>query len=311
MNGGLGRVDGSLGVAIDKPNTILSASPSSKVKVTGKDDGRVESLARRFLSRINHDGGVSIHVEEAIPAHVGFGSETQLSLAVATSISRILNLKFTTYELARIMGRGGTSGIGVAAFEMGGLILDGGHSFGENKDKEEFLPSSASNAPPAKVLVRYEFPKDWGFIIATPKVDVRIHGMAEIEVFRKLCPIPAVEVGMISRIILMKLLPSLLERDIETFGSALTDLQELGLARATRNLMHPATRECIRIMLENGAYGAGQSSFGPTAYGLIKMNKHSKVLEDELKVLLDRFGGGEVYSTGPNNHGAEIKIRET
>ncbi|MBS7628477.1 hypothetical protein KEJ23_00610, partial [Candidatus Bathyarchaeota archaeon] len=49
---------------------------------------------------------------------------------VATSISKLLNLNLTVYELAKIMGRGGTSGIGVAAFDKGGLILDGGHSFG-------------------------------------------------------------------------------------------------------------------------------------------------------------------------------------
>ncbi|MBS7625669.1 beta-ribofuranosylaminobenzene 5'-phosphate synthase [Candidatus Bathyarchaeota archaeon] len=308
MNGDLGRVDGSLGVAIDKPNVFLSASMSGEVEVTGDIEGRVEEMARRFLTKVKSGRGVSIQVKETIPAHVGFGSDTQLSLAVATSISKLLNLNLTVYELAKIMGRGGTSGIGVAAFDKGGLILDGGHSFGENKEKKDYLPSSASDAPPAKVLLRYDFPEDWCFIVATPKVESRIHGGLEREIFKRLCPIPAVEVGMITRIILMKLLPSIIERDIETFGSGLTELQDLGFAKAARNLMHPATRECIRMMLEGGVYGAGQSSFGPTAYGLIKKNEQTRTLEAELRDLLESFGGGEVYITGPNNKGAEVKV---
>ena len=38
--------------------------------------------------------------------------------------------QLTTRELARLMGRGGTSGIGTAAFDHGGFIIDGGHRFG-------------------------------------------------------------------------------------------------------------------------------------------------------------------------------------
>ncbi|MBS7623816.1 hypothetical protein KEJ39_09155, partial [Candidatus Bathyarchaeota archaeon] len=168
MNGRLGRVDGSLGVAIDRPSVELTAWLSEEMRVYGKEASKTEVYARRFLARTRSRERVSINVQQTIPEHVGLGSDTQLSLAVATCISRLLGLNLSTYELARIMGRGGTSGIGVAAFEGGGLILDGGHSFGRGKDKETFLPSSASEAPPAKVLARYDFPQDWAFILATP-----------------------------------------------------------------------------------------------------------------------------------------------
>ncbi len=306
MNGELGRIDGSLGVAIDKPNVELTAWLSEEIKVSGKDAGKVESMARHFLSKTNSKQKISIRVEKEIPAHVGLGSETQLSLAVAASIKKLLNLQLSSQELAQIMGRGGTSGIGVEAFNRGGLILDGGHSFGKRKEKQFFLPSNASKASPAPVLARYDFPEDWAFVIATPAVDKGAHGERECEIFKEYCPIPRNEVDMITRIILMKLLPSLLEHDIETFGSGLTQLQNLGFAKATKNLMHPTTSKCIKALLQGGAYGAGQSSFGPIAYGLVKQDQKKESLAQTLAELLEKTGGGEVFFAGPNNLGAEI-----
>jgi len=308
MNGELGRVDGSLGVSIDKPNVELTAWLSDETKVYGEEAMRVEAMAKHFLSKVESTERISISVNKVIPAHVGLGSETQLSLAAAASIAKLLDLELSTLELAQIMGRGGTSGIGVAAFDRGGLIIDGGHSFGREKEKETFLPSNASKAPPAEVLARYDFPEDWGFILAVPNVHKGVHGQRETEVFRKYCPVAGCEVGVISRIILVKLLPSLLDRDIETFGSGLSELQELGFAKATKSLMHPVTAKCIQTLLRGGAYGAGQSSFGPTAYGLVEREEPREDLMFTLRDSLEEFGGGDVFFTRPNNLGVQITV---
>ena len=308
MNGDLGRVDGSLGISIHKPNVELTTWISDQTRVYGRQSTYVKKLAKSFLSYIKSDENISINIKNLIPSHVGFGSETQLSLAVATSIAKLLKLNLSTYELAKIMGRGGTSGIGVAAFDKGGLILDGGHSFGNNCQKKDFLPSNASKAPPAKVIVRYDFPENWIFILATPNIEKGMSGQKETDIFKKLCPIPAGEVATISRIILMKLLPSLLEKDIQIFGSGLTDLQDLGFAKAARDLMHPVTTKCIKLLLESGAYGAGQSSFGPTAYGLFKQDSDVEKIMMTLRDLLNKSGGGEVLFTIPNNRGAYISF---
>ncbi len=309
MNGDLGRIDGSLGISIDKPNVELMTWLSDETRIYGRESSHVEKLAKSFLSYIKSDENISINVKNLIPSHVGFGSETQLSLAVATSIAKLLKLNLSTYELAQIMVRGGTSGIGVAAFDKGGLILDGGHSFGNNCQKKDFLPSNASRAPPARVLVRYDFPEDWIFILATPKIEEGMFGKKEKDIFKKLCPIPADEVAAISRIILMKLLPSLLEKDIRIFGSGLTDLQYLGFAKAAGDLMHPVTARCIKMLLENGAYGAGQSSFGPTAYGLFNWDSNVEKVMSVLRNLLKKSGGGEVLCAVANNWGAHMSFQ--
>jgi len=308
MNGQLGRVDGSLGLALNYPNVAIEASKSEEIAVRGEERSFVEKLASVFLKHFKIPSGAQIEVKSTIPKHVGLGSNTQLSLAVASALSKMYGIKKTTRELAIIMKRGGTSGIGVAAFEKGGLILDGGHSFGKDGEKQFFLPSSASKAKPAPVLVRYAFPEDWFFVIAIPHIHRGVHGEEEIRVFKERCPINAAYVGKACRIVLMKLLPALLERSIENFGSGLTELQDAGFASATKDLMHPVVRRCVRFMLKKGAYGAGQSSFGPSTFGLVQGEDEAGKLTDLVADFLEETSGGDVFYSSANNRGATIKI---
>jgi beta-ribofuranosylaminobenzene 5'-phosphate synthase len=206
------------------------------------------------------------------------------------------------------MGRGGTSGIGVAAFEKGGLILDGGHAFGQGQVKESFVPSSASKAPPSPVIGRYDFPQNWKFVIAIPNVQRGLHGEDENRTFSDRCPITSEEVGKVCRLILVKALPSLLEGDIIGFGSALNNLQEAGFAGATKDLVHPLARSCVDFMRSKGAYGAGQSSFGPATFGLVNGKTEADRLETEVRGFLSANAGGIVFQSAANNHGALIKI---
>ena len=50
MNGRLGRVDGSLGLALNHPNVVLEASKSEEIEVRGEERAFVEKLASVFLT---------------------------------------------------------------------------------------------------------------------------------------------------------------------------------------------------------------------------------------------------------------------
>jgi len=103
--------------------------------------------------------------------HVGLGGGTQLGIAAGKALCELYHRPATAREIASIINRGGTSGIGTAAFEGGGFLIDGGHTFGPGKEKVDFRPSSASigiRAPP--VIARHEFPKSWKILLATPDV---------------------------------------------------------------------------------------------------------------------------------------------
>jgi beta-ribofuranosylaminobenzene 5'-phosphate synthase len=296
MNASLGRVDGGIGLSLDRPVIRISAEKSDATEITGISE-HVERIRNVVLKLLPAGTGISIKIEEDYPSHIGLGSGTQISLAAAMAVNRIYNLGLDIYELAVRTGRGGTSGIGVAAFENGGFILDGGHRFSEKKD---FLPSSASRLPPAPVLLRRDFP-DWELLIAVPQ-QKGASLKKEVSIFQKECPIPLKEVEQLSHIILMQMLPSLIEEDIVTFGRSINAVQEVGFKRREVALQ-PVSGQLMDALREGGAYGAGMSSFGPTVYAFGEDIDNLRRIANEF---LD--GRGQVFITKARNKGAKIII---
>src|SRR5262245_50782579 len=86
MPGGLGRWFGSLGAAIDRPAVDLVASRAERVAAEGPDADRAAGYARQLLGQAGAAAGVRLQLHEAIPAHAGLGSGTQLSLSVGAAI---------------------------------------------------------------------------------------------------------------------------------------------------------------------------------------------------------------------------------
>ena len=90
----------------------------------------------------------------------------------------------------------------------------------------------------------------------------------------------------------MSLLPALKERDIKTFGGALTQIQNMvgdyfASAQGGRFSSSPSS-ECIEFMLKHGAFGAGQSSWGPTVYGLVEGKRQAEKLSLEVQGFLEK-----------------------
>jgi len=306
LNGKLGRIDGGVGIALEEPSIILEAELiDNGITVEGDDSGRALEVAKRVLSTFNLKGGLHIRILEKYDEHIGLGFGTQLSLGTAFAITNLHRIHVSPRELAEVVGRGGTSGIGVAAFESGGFIVDGGHTFGANKQKQKFLPSSASKAPPPQVISRLDFPDDWLVVLAMPKASQRIHGSIEVELFSKHCPIPISEVQALSHIILMKLLTSVAERDIVEFGDAISKIQDIGFKKIELSLQSDKVKKIMKIMAEAGAYGVGLSSFGPTIYTVVDDKKRAQIIakatEDGIREI-----GGRVLITKARNKGAEL-----
>jgi beta-RFAP synthase len=110
---------------------------------------------------------------------------------------------------------------------------------------------------------------------------------------------------------MMKLLPAVVEKDIENFGEALTQIQNrvgdiFAQAQGGRYSSSPAA-QTIGFMLENGVYGAGQSSWGPAVYGLVKSSE-AKVVRVKTKSFLDGSIGGKVFVAKAVNRGAVIRV---
>ncbi len=296
MNASIGRVDGGIGLTLDKPVISIRAEKSSIVEVTGKSE-HSERMRTSAAALLPEGEGIRIMIEEDYPSHVGLGSGTQAALAAGMAVNKLYDLGLGVYEIAKKVGRGGTSGIGVAAFENGGLILDGGHRFSEKKD---FLPSSASKLPPAPVLLRRDFP-DWDIVVAIPE-QKGASLKKEVNIFQKECPLTLNEVEKLSHVILMQLLPALVEEDIVTFGASINRMQEIGFKKKEVELQ-PVSAKLMQALRDEGAYGAGMSSFGPAVYAF---GEEAENLRKAAKEFLGERG--HAFITRARNKGARINI---
>jgi beta-RFAP synthase len=295
-DGSLGRRFGSLGVAIDTPRIVLEARTAAAVHVEGDPTGRIEPLLHALLRHFALDGGVLIRCREMIPAHVGLGSGTQLSLAVATAVARLFRLEAHIATLARVTGRGKRSGIGVAAFERGGFLLDAGRRGGTE------VPT---------LIFRHPFPDEWRFVIVVPDTGDALHGLAEEETFLQMDRPSHEEVGAVCRLVLMQLLPSLIEQDLQGFGHALTTIQRTvgGWFASIQGGTFAAqgAGDVLTLLSSEGAVGVGQSSWGPTLYGLTEGRETARRLEQRVRQALDGWMKATVFTAGANNRGATVQ----
>ena len=313
-NGYTGRVDGGIGLMLDRPNVVLEVSNSAdeftiECNKYYKESVHVinEKASKIFKYFHISNKNFHFHLKRYYPSHVGLGSKTQLSLAIATAITNLKRLNPSTEDLTKLVERGGTSGIGWRGFETGGFILDGGHDFGKGREKETFLPSSASSsANPALTIFRYNIPENWSFVLVIPNVQKGAYGDEEISVFQNYAPIPRNEVNEVSHQIIMKIIPGIIKNDLKCFGEGLKRIQSIGFKKIEIDLQHEVVKDLIKFFEEYGLKAYGMSSFGPSVIGVVESDSEAEILLREVQKN-QKNGGGHIYICKPNNTGAKIE----
>jgi beta-ribofuranosylaminobenzene 5'-phosphate synthase len=301
LNGDLGRIFGGLGVGIDQPNVVLEAEHSDRFTVSGEKTELVKGLAKRFFDTCHVQDNVTLQVKQTIQEHTGLGSGTQLALAVATALAKLSNVNLSTQEFAVAMGRCQRTSVGTTIFEQGGFVVDGGKPLKNGVPTIDFPP----------LIFRQRFPETWRFVVAVPIANKGLANDEEKTAFKKLPPMPPETVGKVCRLTMMKLLPALAECDVRNFGEALTKIQNtvgdyFAQVQGGR-YASAATAETIQFMQKHGAYGVGQSSWGPACYGLFPEEEAEKA-ERKVQAFLQNSAGGQVFTARPNNTGAYIKL---
>jgi beta-ribofuranosylaminobenzene 5'-phosphate synthase len=308
-NGDCGRLYGSIGLAVDRPQLLLKAETAGDLIVEGVESNRVRTYAMRFMAKYGAPCGAHLHLVSGIPAHVGLGSGTQIALAVGTALAHLAGLRLSVEEIALVEGRGARSGIGIATFQRGGFVLDGGHRISESDASAESKRPERDQVPP--ILFRGAVPKDWYFIVCIPGTGQGISGERENTAFSRLPEAGPVSVGKVSHLLLMKMLPALIEKDIVGFGQAMTSIQQLVgdcfAAVQGGRYSNPMSEKIIEFLLRNGAVGAGQSSWGPAVYGLVQGRESARKLTLQVKAFILSFGEGQILCVRPRNRGAQVK----
>lgn len=304
LTGKLGRIDGSIGLTLEKPGFVLEARKAERVEAVGAGvhQQRVERLAKRLRARWEI-GGVHLRYEETIPAHVGLGSGTQAALSVIHALAALYEVPLSAEEAAGLSGRGGASGIGLYAFEKGGFLVDGGHRFPSQKD--DFLPSAAAEGVgPGPLLLRRDFP-DWKMLLVSPRAR-QVSGEEEKRLFRSKCPMPPRAAERISHLLTMSLLPALAENDMETAAAALDAMGSVGWKKVEWQVQEPIVRETAEHLRKEGAYGAAMSSWGPT---MAVFGENLDALKQSAEQFLKKADNpGFTRIVRANNRGASIQV---
>ena len=284
---------GGLGVSVSRPAVVLEAEPADELTVEGADADRALTFAQRCHDALGLAGGARVRVVEAIPPHVGLGSGTKLALAVAQAVAALEGRDVGAPALAQAAGRAARSAVGMWTFALGGLVVEGGVRRGEER--------------PAPLLAHYAMPEDWRVVLAIPSAEPGLSGIAEEEAFRRLVPSEE-RSAAIAQLVLTSLLPALVERDLEEFGAALSRIQALvgdAFASVQGGRFHPRAGALVDALLDGGAAGAGQSSWGPAVYGIVGSEAAGRELARRMEDAVD--GGGRVELVTFDNRAARVE----
>ncbi len=312
LHGGLGRKFGGIGLSLAAPLVELTAifAENKQAQVTGSPQvpaatvARASAITEQLIKKLQHAGGVSLNILQHIPEHAGLGSGTQLALAVGAAINELYRLKLSTSQIAELTGRGGRSGIGIAAFDYGGLLIDGGRA------SNTATGTALSKVPP--LLARYDFPEQWRILLILDTSQPGIHGKNELEAFKRLPVFSENLAAHLCRHVLMQAMPALVEQDLTAFGNSIQELQaHVGDYFAPAQGGRYASPQIGTILLHLAHAGMacfGQSSWGPTGFAVFENEQAAMSMLDALQQQFAAFNNISYQIVRGNNTGARIQL---
>lgn len=297
----LGRRFASLGLVIDGMSTEISLSGAGEDQIVLPADcgaGMGERLARH-LGVLRRETGLEqplrVVLHRVPAAHAGFGSGTQLALALGRAFASYHGLDLGTRQIAGLLGRGERSGIGIAGFERGGLLLDGG-------------PGAAGAAP---LLAQADFPSAWRVLLVLDQRIDGLHGSAERVAIDRLPPFPRELAADLCHQVLMRLLPAAIEADFKPFAEAVSTVQQqIGdyFAPAQGGSMYtsPDVERVLEWIRPRYRAGIGQSSWGPTGFAILPSAASAAEVMAAARIAGVVSPGLRLVAVGGRNRGAMV-----
>lgn len=306
----LGRRFGSLGLVINgwATQVELSAARGSHDELSA--DGaeaqaeldRAHAHLQSLKARTGQPAALHLHLAQALPAHAGLGSGTQLALAIGRAFARWHRLSLSTATLAHGLGRGLRSGIGIAGFDQGGLLLDGG---------------PGPDGTPAPVLSRVNLPAAWRVLLVLDPARRGLSGAEERQALSTLPPLTREQAAELCHQTLMQVLPGAANADFAAFATGLSRIQTLlgehfAPAQAGESYTSPAVGHLMRWLAANAPRvtgapaGIGQSSWGPTSFAIVASQAQAEALVAAARTAGAVADGLQLGITTARNEGAGV-----
>jgi beta-ribofuranosylaminobenzene 5'-phosphate synthase len=299
---------GGVGLMVEAPGVQLSLAEAPSWSAAGPLADRALHVARRFAEMMADQAVCptpgrplapqQLVVEQAAPEHSGLGTGTQLGLAVAAGLAAAWGLSLDALALARGVGRGLRSSLGLHGFAQGGFLVEAGKR-GPNET--------------APLVARVAFPEDWRVVLVLPPGPPGLHGSPEVQAFDRLS-----EQGLglactdtLCRLVLLGMLPALQEHDADGFGEALYDFnRRVGEAFASVQggvYASDTVAQLVTWLRQQKVRGAGQSSWGPAVFGVVPDPDRAQQLVSALQARFG-LGPGEVFAARACNQGASRQV---
>jgi beta-ribofuranosylaminobenzene 5'-phosphate synthase len=287
------RPFGSFGLSLDRPRTRLTLKRAQSLEVSGPERERAERALRSVAASSGIAANYRLHIEEAIPPHAGLGSGTQLALAVGSAFAALEGLNLDPQEIAARLGRGARSGIGIATFAEGGVVLDEGPRNGG-------LP---------KLVSRLPFPAEWRVLLIFDTDATGLAGAGETAAFDALPDFPESETEELYRRIVQSALPALAAGDFTTFCEQVGYLQAcMGAYFAPlQGGLYASQRvgAALEWLRGQGVSGLGQSSWGPTGFAFVASEHEGRALLDRVRA--HKHPGLGLELAQGRNEGAKVE----
>jgi beta-ribofuranosylaminobenzene 5'-phosphate synthase len=292
LSGSARRLFGGLGVCLDAPSTQLEIAKSENTLIDAKSSEKVIKIVDNLVKSLNIEENFSLKIAQTIPEHAGLGSGTQMALAIGAGLNALFDLGLDVNNIALAAKRGARSGIGIAAFSQGGLLVDSGK-------RDDALP---------EIIARESFPAAWRVLLVQDSAGLGVHGAAETNAFAKLKPAQ----HHLRDLVLRHMLPALQRGDLLAFGAYMQDLQAYngdyfapiqGGRYASKNVA-----EVLAWLQTNGAACVGQSSWGPTGFAILENQQQAESLLNQAQLaFVGRLNISFLCCRGKNT-GAEITL---
>ncbi len=300
LHGGLGRVCGFLGFALQEPRVIVEAedAPGGLAVEDPRGDGDALTYAEKAC-RLYGCKGARIRVLEIPPRHVGLGSTVHLALSIAWAVATLHRRRFDPAEAAMGLELGLRAGVGVNAFTYGGFIVEGG------------FPSTSPGRSAPPLVYRGVVPRSWRVVATLPS--------RPLQSTKRWAPPGCTprslegeeEACVNARLVLMGILPAASEGDWARLSAFLQEVNS-----HTRSRLAPGggggyccgEAEAVASALRAaGAPCVCQSGPGPVVYSLAPVEAARGLLAAARRALRE-IGGGSAWMTGVDNRGAYLTI---
>ena len=228
--------------------------------------------------------------------HAGFGTGTQLSMAVASVLARFEGDSFpSTRELAQRSGRGLRSAIGLHGFAAGGFLVDAGQT---------------GQGALGDLAIRLPIPEEWRVMIIRPRhTRPGLSGARERAAFEALPPMAPQLTDRLCRLTLMEILPAIQSEDCASFSAAVSEygrlIGEYFSPVQGGVFSDPQVREVVQKTPSIG-HRLVQSSWGPSVVTFAPSMSAAAALRQEWESNLSPTDW-QFEISPPLNHGALIR----